>query len=165
MGFRIIALDVGEKEQLAKDCGAEVFIDVRKCEKSEAGTDEMAKQIQGLTGGFGAAAALVCNASNAAYAQALDLLRYNGTLVCVGVPENGLVPVANAFPALLVAKQLAIVGSAVGSRKEAIETLEMAARGIVKTHFRLEPMDRLTQVFEEMDAGKLHGRAVLDLSS
>jgi alcohol dehydrogenase, propanol-preferring len=45
----------------------------------------------------------------------------------VGIPENDLVPIANAFPGVMVANQLNIVGSAVGSTKEAIETLEMAA--------------------------------------
>jgi alcohol dehydrogenase, propanol-preferring len=79
----------------------------------------------------------------------------------VGIPENDLVPIANAFPGVMVAKQLDIVGSAFGSRKEAIETLEMAARGIVKTRVRVEPIDIFTQVFEEMQAGKLQGRVAL----
>ena len=164
MAFRVIAIDAREKEQLAKDCGAEVFIDVTKFEKGSKGTEVIAKQIKDVTGGFGAAAVIVCTASNAAYAQALDFLRFNGTVVCVGMPEHDQLPVANAFPNLLIRKQLNLVGSAVGSRKEAIETLDMAARGIVKTRFRVEPMERLTQVFEEMDAGKLQGRVVLDLS-
>ncbi len=164
MGFRIIGIDAGEKEKLVKDCGAEVFLDVTQFEKGEKGTEEMAKRIQDLSGGFGAAAVLVCTASNAAYAQALDFLRYNGTLVCVGMPEHDAQPIANASPGSMVAKQLTIVGSAVGSRKEAIEALEMVARGVVKTHFRVEKMEALTKVFEEMAQGKVMGRVVLDLS-
>lgn len=147
MGFRIIAIGAGEKAQLAKDFGAEVFVDVNKFDKGKQGTEQIAKQIQDTTGGFGAAAVVVCTASNAAYAQALDFVRFNSTLVCVGIPENDLVPIANAFPGVMVANQLNIVGSAVGSTKEAIETLEMAARGIVKTRVRVEPIDRLTQAF------------------
>jgi propanol-preferring alcohol dehydrogenase len=57
-----------------------------------------------------------------------------------------------------------VVGSAVGNRKEAIETLEMAARGVVKTHIKVEKMDKLNDVFHAMDEGKLQGRVVLDLS-
>ena len=49
-------------------------------------------------------------------------------------------------------------------RREAIETLELAERGIVKTHFTTEKMENLTKVFEEMDKGTLKGRVVLDLS-
>lgn len=164
MGFRVIGTDVGEKEELVKDCGAEIFFDVSKFEKGEEGTQEMAKQIRDLTGGFGAAAVLVCTASNTAYAQALELLRYNGTLVCLGIPEHDTQPIPNASPDKMVVKQLNIVGSAIGGRKEAMETLDMAARGVVKTHCRVEKMEALTKVFEELHEGKLMGRVVLDLS-
>jgi len=75
-----------------------------------------------------------------------------------------VVPIKSANPGVMVAKALQIVGSAVGSRKEAIETMEFAARGIVKTHFRTEKMDKLTDVFNEMHAGKLQGRVVLDMT-
>ena len=107
--------------------------------------------------------AIVCNSSNAAYAQALKFLRFNGTVVCVGMPDDEMVPIANAFPGMMVGKHLNIVGSAVGTRKEEIEMPDMAARGIIKTHFRFEKMERLTEVFEEMRAGKLQGRVVIDL--
>ena len=57
-----------------------------------------------------------------------------------------------------------IVGSAVGNRKDAIETMNMAARGIVKTHYTIEPMSKLTEVFNQMEEMKLQGRVVIDLS-
>jgi propanol-preferring alcohol dehydrogenase len=34
----------------------------------------------------------------------------------------------------------------------------------VKTHYRVEKMDKLDDVFKEMDQGKLKGRVVLDLA-
>jgi propanol-preferring alcohol dehydrogenase len=40
----------------------------------------------------------------------------------------------------------------------------MAARGIVKTKIRMEPMANLTEVFKEMSEGRMQGRVVLDLS-
>lgn len=52
---------------------------------------------------------------------------------------------------------------AVGSRKDAIECLDFAARGIVKTHYTVEKMGKLTEVFQQMKEGKLIGRVVLDL--
>lgn len=106
---------------------------------------------------------IVCTASNAAYGQGLDFLKFNGTMVAVGIPEGDVQPIANADPAKFIIQQLNVVGSAVGNRKEAIETMDMAARGIVKTHFKLEKMDKLTEVFKAMDEGKLQGRVVLDL--
>lgn len=54
---------------------------------------------------------------------------------------------------------------AVGNRKEAIETLEFAERGIVKTHFTTCKMDEVTSIFEKMDKGELKGRVVLDLTA
>jgi len=94
----------------------------------------------------------------------MSLLKFGGTLVCVGLPEGELKPIATAFPQFLVAKAQRIVGVAVGDRKEAIETLQFAERGVVKTHFRTAKMEELTGVFEEMERGELKGRVVLDLS-
>ena len=44
------------------------------------------------------------------------------------------------------------------------EQQDMAARGVVKTRFTVEPMSRLNDVFERMEHGKLQGRVVLDLT-
>lgn len=73
-------------------------------------------------------------------------------------------PIAKAFPQMLIMLEQKIVGVAVGSRKDAIETLDFAARGVIKTHFRVEKMEALTDVFEQMGRGELSGRVVLDLS-
>lgn len=94
----------------------------------------------------------------------MDMLKFGGTTVCVGLPEGELKPIAKAYPQFLVAKAQTIRGVAVGDRKEAIETLEFAERGIVKTHFKTAKMEDLTDVFEKMDRGELQGRIVLDLS-
>lgn len=72
-------------------------------------------------------------------------------------------PIATAFPQIIIAKALKIVGVAVGNRQEAIETLDLAARGLIKTHFRTEKLENLTDVFEQMEKGELQGRVVLDL--
>ena len=137
MGFRMLGIDVGEKEELSKKCGAEAFIDLSKYGRDKEGSAKLAAEVKKITGG-GAAAVVVCTASNAAYGQALDFLKFNGTLVAVGIPEGDVQPIANADPAKLIVQQLNVVGSAVGNRIQAIETLEMAARGIVKTHIKVE---------------------------
>lgn len=93
----------------------------------------------------------------------MDLLRFGGTLVCIGLPEGEFKAISTAYPQLLVAKAQKIVGVAVGNRKEAIETLDLAARGVIKTHFRTEKMEKLTETFEQMHNGELNGRVVLDL--
>ncbi|KAF2857070.1 hypothetical protein K470DRAFT_261153 [Piedraia hortae CBS 480.64] len=157
MGMRVIGIDGGAKKDLSMECGAEHFIDFTK--------GNAAEEVKKITGGLGAEAVLVFTAANSAYAMGLDLLKFGGTLVCVGMPEGEPKAIANAFPQFLCLRAQNIVSSAVGTRKEAIEALQFAERGLVKTHFRLAKMAELTSVFEEMDRGELIGRVVLDLSS
>lgn len=64
----------------------------------------------------------------------------------VGMPEGKPEPIAKAFPQSMVFKQANIAAVAVGTRKDAIDCLDFAARGIVKTHFRTERMEKLTEV-------------------
>ncbi|KAJ5273094.1 hypothetical protein N7478_008219 [Penicillium angulare] len=161
MGYRIIGLDMGHKEEFVKQCGAEAFVDISKYPTADG--KSVADEILKITGGVGAAASVICSASNAAYGEALSYLKFNGTLVCVGVPYDAK-PIANAFPHALVGKQLAIVGSTVGNRRDAIETLNMAKR-VATTPFRLEKVENIGSVFKEMKEGKLQGRVVLDLCS
>ncbi|PGH35072.1 hypothetical protein GX50_02103 [[Emmonsia] crescens] len=164
LGYRIIGIDHGSKQDIVLESGAEHFIDITQFTDNGPKGGELAKHVQSLTGGLGAHAVIVCTSSNAAYTQGMYLLRMNGVLVCVGIPENEPHPIGSAFPAYLIGKQLSIVGSAVGTKRESIETMDFAARGIIKVHFRTEKMDALTDVFKEMERGELKGRVVIDLS-
>ena len=94
MALRVIGIDAGSKEKFVKNMGAEAFIDVTKHDNKS-----MAEEVMKITGGLGASAVIVCTASNKAYAQAMDFLRFGGTLVCVGMPEGKPVPIEKAFPA------------------------------------------------------------------
>ncbi|OQD89826.1 hypothetical protein PENANT_c002G01266 [Penicillium antarcticum] len=162
MGFRMIGLDVSSKEDFVRNCGAELFIDITK-DSADEGEKGIAEKIRAITGGDGATAVVVCSASNAAYAQAMDYLKFNGTLVCVGVPGEGK-PIEGVCPHLMVAKQLNVAGSTVGNRRDAIETLAMAQR-VVATPFSIEKVSNLNKTFHDMKAGYLKGRVVLDMQS
>ncbi|CZT22895.1 probable alcohol dehydrogenase, class V [Ramularia collo-cygni] len=157
LGLRVIGIDHGSKRDLVMECGAEVFIDHTQGKAEE--------EVKAATGGLGGQAVIVLTAANGAYASSMGLLRFGGTLVCVGIPEGELTAIATAYPQILIAKAQKIVGVAVGTRKDAIETLDFAARGIVKTHFKSCKMDELTGVFEKMEKGELAGRMVLDLTA
>lgn len=56
------------------------------------------------------------------------------------------------------------MGSAVGNRVDAVEVLDLATRGVVQVHIQTVPMEELLQIFQDMKAGSLMGRAVIDLS-
>ncbi|KAF2096789.1 GroES-like protein [Rhizodiscina lignyota] len=157
MGLRVIGVDSPGKEKLVLDSGAEHFIGL-------GGEKSTTEQVKALTDGLGAHAVLVLTAANAAYAEACDMLRFGGRLVVVGIPEGKPVPIGSALPQFMIAKELTIIGVAVGDRQDAIEALDFAARGLVKVHYRMEKMDKLTDIFKEMNDAKLMGRVVLDLS-
>ncbi|KAF1817807.1 GroES-like protein [Dissoconium aciculare CBS 342.82] len=156
-GLRVIGVDAGSKKNLVMESGAEVFLDHTQCKAEE--------EVLKATGGLGAKAVIVLTGANAAYASAMGMLSFGGTLVVVGVPEGELKPIATAFPGIIVAKAQKIVGVAVGNRKDAIETLQFAERGLVKTHFETCKMEEMTSVFERMEKGELQGRVVLDMSA
>lgn len=61
------------------DCGAYNFIDVK-----EHDNESIAAEVMKLTAGLGASAVIVCTSNNQAYGQAIALLRFGRTLVCVG---------------------------------------------------------------------------------
>jgi propanol-preferring alcohol dehydrogenase len=161
MGLRVIGIDHPSKAELVLSSGAEHFVDITQFPKDVEDT-ALSTHVAELAGGLGAHAAVVCTSSNEAYAHALRFLRFNGTLVCVGLP-HGTDPIASSSPAAIIAKQCNIIGSAVGNRQDANEVLEFAARGIIKAHVRIEGLHSLTKVFQEMHEGKLQGRVVLDL--
>ena len=123
MALRVIGIDAPSKKSVVMDCGAEHFIDV-----TAHNDKSIAKEVVKLTGGLGASAVIVCTASNKAYAQAMDFLRFDGTIVCVGMPEGEPQAIAKAFPQVMVFKQANITAVAVGTRKDAIECMDFAAR-------------------------------------
>lgn len=156
-------IDSGSKRSLAMKSGAEAFFDFSSYPAPNSAKLLATDVIAATSFHDGAAAVIVCTASNASYAQALSFLQVGGTVVCLGIPEGARQPIATADPSSILEKDLIILGSSVGNRKDAIEVLDMAARGIVKTHFEVRPMSQLEQVFREMEDATLQGRVVLDL--
>jgi propanol-preferring alcohol dehydrogenase len=140
--YRVIGIDADAKEQLVKDSGAEHFIGLGS---REAPVDTATKVTE-LTGGIGVQAVIVVSAAKAAYATSVPMLKFGGRVVCVGIPEGDYDPIASANPQIMIAKELSIVGSAVGSRKDVIEVLNLAERGIVKLHTKKEKLSKLTEV-------------------
>ncbi|KDQ59945.1 hypothetical protein JAAARDRAFT_154004 [Jaapia argillacea MUCL 33604] len=152
MGLRVVAIDTGEeKKKLALKLGAEKFIDFKEVE-------DIITAVKASTDGLGPHAAVVTAASGAAYNQAVFYLRDNGTLVAVGMPPNALL---NIPIIVIVAKAIHIVGSAIGDRQDAIEAMDIAARGKVKCHYDLASLDNINKVFDDMQNGKLVGRIVM----
>ncbi|TQN66614.1 Alcohol dehydrogenase 2, partial [Colletotrichum shisoi] len=139
LGCRVLAMDLGAKETFCRDLGADEFVDFTTY-PTDGGLSAAVKDI---TGG-GARIVLMCSSNKKAYVQAPTWLGFRGKLACLGVPECSSVFIADVDPVLV--DELTIFGVKTGSRLEAKECLEIAARGSVKTHVQLRRMRSLTKV-------------------
>jgi propanol-preferring alcohol dehydrogenase len=151
-GAEVIAVDVADdKLELARECGADITIN--------AATTQAHKEIKKATGG-GAHVVIVTSGSRAAYETAMRSIRKAGTLAIVGMaPEP--VPLSTVA---MVSGEYRIVSSAVGSREELREVLQLAAEGKVKCRIETRAFDQVDSILNEMKEGRLVGRVVLSVA-
>ena len=151
-GAEVIAVDVADyKLELARECGADITIN--------AATGQAHREIKKATGG-GAHVVMVTSGSRAAYETALRSIRKAGTLAIVGMaPEP--VPLSTVA---MVSGEYRIVGSAVGSREDLREVLQLASEGKVKCRVETRAFDQVDTVLNEMKEGRLVGRVVLSMA-
>jgi len=155
IGLRVIALDSGaDKRALCEKLGVEAFVDYLE-------SKDLVADLKQACGGKGPHAAIVTASNAKAYEQALDYLRDGGVLVVVGLPADSYIKASVFFT---VFRSLKIVGSYVGSRHDAIQATDFAARGkVVTTVDEVLPLEALPRIYEEMSAQKVVGRVVLNL--
>lgn len=135
MGYRVIAIDLGDaKREYCLRLGAEAYFDATTLD---------AAAVHRLTGD-GAAAALMMANSSKAYEAGLDLVAPYGALVCVGIPPPD--QLVRFHPLLGISKNIRIIGSAVGTRKDIWDAIEFVKRGVVKPRVEAANLDDLTDI-------------------
>jgi propanol-preferring alcohol dehydrogenase len=146
-GARVAAVDISDdKLEFASSLGAESTLNAAKTDVSKSFRS---------TGGLHAA--IVTSAAKAAYDSAFYSLRRGGTLMVVGVPAEPL-----TFPAIItVGSEITVRSSAVGTREDLGEVLELASAGKVRCKVEDRPLEHVNAVLDEMRAGQITGRAVL----
>ncbi len=148
-GAEVVAVDVADdKLELARECGADHTVN--------AATTQAHKEIKKLGG---AHVAMVTSGSKAAYETALRSLRRGGTLSVVGMAPE---PISLSTVAM-VSGEFRIVATAVGTRQDLLEVLEIAAAGKVRCHTEQRKFDEANAILDEMQKGSLLGRVVLAL--
>jgi alcohol dehydrogenase, propanol-preferring len=139
-------LAVQEKLALARSLGA--------AHAFHAASTDVAKGFREMGGVH---AALVTSAAKAAYDTAFYSVRPSGTLLVVGLPaENICFP-----PILMAAREIRMQASAVGTREDLSEILDMAAHGKVRCQVAARPLAEANEVLEQLRRGNISGRIVL----
>lgn len=90
--------------------------------------------------------------------QAISGLRPEGRLVGMGFVDG---PIAIADQGSLLMKQLRVLGSSQNQRRDLVEALELVASGKVKPILETYPLDKVNEVFERVESGKVRFRAVI----
>jgi propanol-preferring alcohol dehydrogenase len=154
-GYEVVGVDIGEERlEFVRSLGARVAVSA----------DDALDLVQREYGGVDAC--LVFSARIAGFDLGLQLLRKGGLFVAVGLPassEGNL----QLNPFEFFFKDPTLIYSAVGNVQDMRELVELAASGRVKSHVsRTGALSELGDIFDELEAGKYLGRAVVtDLGS
>ncbi len=151
MGFHVAAIDVSpDKLDLARKLGADVTVNALEEDPGET----LKRKVGGMHG------VLVTAATPIAFKQGLSALRRKGTLSLNGLPPGSFdLPIFDT-----VLNRLTIRGSIVGTRQDMQEAIDFAVEGKVRAQVTSAKLDDINHVFDEMKAGHIEGRVVLDIA-
>ena len=149
-GYKVVGVDIGaDRLKFVESMGADLAVS----------PDEAAEVVAREYGGV--AASIVFSARIAGFNLGLQLLRPAGLFVAVGLPatsEGNL----ELNPFEFFFKDPTLIYSAVGTVQDMRELVDMAAAGHVKSHIgRVGPLSELGAIFDDLEAGKSVGRAVV----
>jgi D-arabinose 1-dehydrogenase-like Zn-dependent alcohol dehydrogenase len=147
MGFRTVAIGKGhDKEKLAKDLGAHVYIDTA--------VDDAAVVLQRMGG---ARAILATAPSGDAMGPLVSGLAVRGKLIVLGVPNDEIR--LNAFP--LVFGGRSVYGSLTGTPIEIEDTLAFSVLENICPMIETVPLEQAADAYGRMMQGKARFRMVL----
>src|SRR6266481_1043063 len=147
MGFHTVAIGRGrEKEKLAKDLGAHVYIDTA--------VEDAAAVLQRMGG---ARAILATAPSGDAMGPLLSGLAVRGKFIVVGVPQDQIQ--LNAFP--LVFGGRSIYGSLTGTPIDNEDTLAFSVLENIRPMIETFPLEQAADAYARMMQGKARFRMVL----
>lgn len=148
-GYKVVGVDIGaDRLAFVESLGAHTVLSA----------DEAASAAQSFGG---VDACLVFSAKLAGFDLGLKMLRRGGLFVAVGIPassEGNL----QLNPWEFFQRDPTLIYSAVGTVQDMRELVDMAAEGRVKSHIgRTAALSEIADVFDDLEAGKYVGRAVI----
>lgn len=114
------------------------------------------QQVLDLTGGHGAEAVIDFVGEGGATRDGVGMLRRVGDYHVVGYGENIDVPTID-----IISAEINFIGNLVGSYNDLCELMVLAAQGRVRLHTSKYPLDRFQNALDDLDAGRIRGRAIL----
>jgi propanol-preferring alcohol dehydrogenase len=148
-GYKVVGVDIGEDRlKFVTSLGAQMAVspeDAVEAVKENGGVD----------------ASLVFSARLSGFDLGLQMLKRGGLFVAVGIPAASEGPFQIA-PWDFFRKGPTLIYSVVGTVQDMRELVDMAAEGRVKSHIgRTARLSEVGSVFEDLEAGRYVGRAVL----
>jgi NAD+-dependent secondary alcohol dehydrogenase Adh1 len=120
------------------------------------GDGSQVEKVRELTDGAGAEAVIDFVGEGGATAEGVAMLRQAGNYYVVGYGENISVPTID-----MVSDEINIIGNLVGSYNDLSDLMALAARGLVTLHTQKYALDDFQQAIDDLDAGNVRGRAIL----
>jgi NAD+-dependent secondary alcohol dehydrogenase Adh1 len=144
----VIAVDTSpEALQLAEQVGADHVID---------GGEGAVESVRDLTDGHGVKAVVDVVGEHGTTQQAPAMLAQGGTYFVVGYGDEVRIPAIQ-----MVLAELSVVGSLIGNHTELVELMALAAQGKVKLRTQFYDLDDVNRAIDDLNAGRIQGRAVL----
>lgn len=147
-GARVVVVDRSEGSlELARECGADDVI------LADGGEVEAVRE---RTDGLGAEAVLDFVGEGPALEDSIAMLHEGGTHYVIGYGGVLSVPAID-----IIAAEINVMGSLVGTYNDLAELMTLEAEGKVALHTSTYPLDAANDAIEDLDAGRLHGRGIL----
>ncbi|MFJ2767115.1 NAD(P)-dependent alcohol dehydrogenase [Streptomyces sp. NPDC087300] len=145
---RVIALDVTEEKlALAREVGAHEAV---------LSDEKAAAKVRELTGGLGAQAVFDFVGAPPTATTAAACAAVEGDVAIVGI-GGGAASVGFGTTAY----DVAVRAPYWGSRAELVEVLDLARAGAIDVHVETYTLDEAPTAYENLHAGRVHGRAVI----
>lgn len=159
-GVTIVVVDRNpEAVALAVEVGAHKGIVADGAGSEASGPNQQSTQVQqvlDLTDGKGAEAVLDFVGEGGATAEGVAMLHRAGNYFVVGYGENINVPTID-----IISTEINFIGNLVGSYNDLTELMTLAAQGKVTLHTATYALDDFQSALDDLDSGRVRGRAIL----
>ncbi|WP_369135147.1 NAD(P)-dependent alcohol dehydrogenase [Modestobacter sp. I12A-02662] len=114
------------------------------------------ERVRQLTGGHGAEVVIDFVGEGGSTGEGLAMTRRAGDYLVVGYGENVDVPTID-----LISAEINVLGNLVGSYNDLVDLMALAAQSEVTLHTARYALDDFQSAIDDLDAGRVRGRAIL----